>query len=58
MDASRLPAERRERVSFVRKRAKDYLVNRLAGQITLSQFYRLLNLIGRRSRRLFRASDG
>ncbi|MGA7563537.1 MAG: hypothetical protein WBW55_10055 [Desulfobaccales bacterium] len=45
MDASRLPAERRERVSFVRKRAKDYLVNRLAGQITLSQFYRLLNLI-------------
>ncbi|MGA9459683.1 MAG: hypothetical protein WBV16_08265, partial [Desulfobaccales bacterium] len=45
MDASRLPAERRERVSFVRTRAKDYLVNRLAGQITLSQFYRLLNLI-------------
>jgi hypothetical protein len=45
LDASRLPAERRERVSFVRKRAKDYLVNRLAGQITLSQFYRLLNLI-------------
>lgn len=45
LDAARLPAGRRERVSFVRKKAKDYLVNRLAGQITLSQFYRLLNLI-------------
>jgi hypothetical protein len=45
LDAAQLPAGRRERVSFVRKRAKDYLVNRLAGQITLSQFYRLLNLI-------------
>jgi hypothetical protein len=45
MDAAQLPAGPRERVSFVRKKAKDYLVNRLAGQITLSQFYRLLNLI-------------
>lgn len=45
LDASRLPVAPRERVSFVRKRAKDYLVTRLAGQITLSQFYRLLNLI-------------
>jgi hypothetical protein len=45
MEASRLPAGPRERVSFVRKKAKDYLVTRLAGQITLSQFYRLLNLI-------------
>ena len=44
-DASRLPAGPRERVSFVRKQAKDYLVTRLAGQITLSQFYRLLSLI-------------
>ena len=44
-DASQLPAGPRERVSFVRKQAKDYLVTRLAGQITLSQFYRLLNLI-------------
>lgn len=44
-DAACLPAGSRERVSFVRKRAKDYLVTRLAGQITLSQFYRLLNLI-------------
>jgi hypothetical protein len=44
-EASRLPAGHRERVSFVRKKAKDYLVTQLAGQITLSQFYRLLNLI-------------
>jgi hypothetical protein len=44
-DAAALPAGSRERVSFVRKRAKDYLVTHLAGQITLSQFYRLLNLI-------------
>ena len=44
-EASRLPASTQERVSFVRKRAKDYLVTQLAGQITLSQFYRLLNLI-------------
>ncbi len=45
MDAARLPAGPQERVSFVRKKAKDYLVTRLAGQITLDQFYRLLNLI-------------
>lgn len=45
LEASRLPAGTQERVSFVRKKAKDYLVTQLAGQITLSQFYRLLNLI-------------
>jgi hypothetical protein len=45
MEASRLPAGRGERVSFVRKKAKNFLVTQLAGQITLSQFYRLLNLI-------------
>ena len=45
MEASRLPTGSQERVSFIRKRAKDYLVTQLAGQITLSQFYRLLNLI-------------
>jgi hypothetical protein len=48
LEASQLPAGPRERVSFVRKKAKDYLVTRLAGQITLSQFYRLLNLIEER----------
>ncbi len=45
MEASLLPAGSQERVSFIRKRAKDYLVTQLAGQITLSQFYRLLTLI-------------
>jgi alkylated DNA nucleotide flippase Atl1 len=45
LEASRLPGTQQERVSFVRKKAKDYLVTQLAGQITLSQFYRLLNLI-------------
>ncbi len=45
LEASRLPAGPQERVSFVRKKAKDYLVTQLAGQITLSQFYRLLSLI-------------
>ena len=45
VEASSLPAGAGERISFIRKKAKDFLVNRLAGQITLSQFYRLLNLI-------------
>jgi alkylated DNA nucleotide flippase Atl1 len=45
MEASRLPTGSQERVSFIRKRAKDYLVTELAGQITMSQFYRLINLI-------------
>ena len=45
MEASRLPTGSQERVSFIRKRAKDFLVTQLAGQITLSKFYRLLNLI-------------
>ncbi len=45
LEASRLPTGPQERVSFIRKKAKDYLVTQLAGQITLSQFYRLLNLI-------------
>ena len=34
-----------ERVSFIRRQAKSYLATRLAGQITLTQFFRLLNLI-------------
>jgi hypothetical protein len=45
VEATGLPVSTRERVSFIRKRAKEFLVNRLAGQITLSQFYRLLTLI-------------
>lgn len=45
VEAEQLPASNAERVSYVRKRAKNYLVNRLAGQISMSQFFRLLNLI-------------
>jgi hypothetical protein len=44
-EARRIPASSQERISFIRKRAKDYLVTQLAGQITLTQFYRLLTLI-------------
>jgi len=45
VEAEQLPANTLERVSYVRKQAKNYLVNRLAGQISLTQFFRLLNLI-------------
>jgi class 3 adenylate cyclase/tetratricopeptide (TPR) repeat protein len=45
VEADCLPASMPERVAFVRKKSKDYLVNQLAGQITLSQFYQLLNII-------------
>jgi hypothetical protein len=57
MEASRLPTGPRERVSFIRKRAKDYLVTQLAGQITLSQFYRLLNLIEKEAGLYFTRQD-
>ncbi|MBM4293578.1 MAG: hypothetical protein FJ126_01555 [Deltaproteobacteria bacterium] len=45
LEAHSLPATLPERVSFVRKEAKNYLVRHLSGQITLSRFYRLINLI-------------
>lgn len=44
-EASELPAGTREQVSFISRQAKNYLATRLAGQIPLSQFFRLLNLI-------------
>jgi hypothetical protein len=44
-EAEKLPAGTSERVSFIRRQAKSYLATRLAGQIPLSQFFRLLNLI-------------
>ena len=58
LEASRLPATTPERVSFVRQEAKNYLVNRLAGQITLSQFYRLLSLIEEKAGAYFAALEG
>lgn len=45
LEAEKLPLGASERVSFVRKQAKNFLVKHLAGEITLSQFYRLLNII-------------
>jgi len=57
MEASRLPTGSQERVSFIRKKAKDYLVTQLAGQITLSQFYRLLNLIEKEVGQYFARQD-
>jgi hypothetical protein len=54
MEAERLPASTSERVSFIRRRAKNYLVTRLAGHITLSQFFRLLNLIEANVEQYFR----
>lgn len=44
-EAEDLPLSTPERVSFIRRQAKSYLATRLAGQITLTQFFRLLNLI-------------
>jgi hypothetical protein len=57
MEASLLPTGPQERVSFIRKRAKDYLVTQLAGQITLSQFYRLLTLIEKEAGLYFTRQD-
>ncbi len=57
LEASRLPSGSQERVSFIRKRAKDYLVTQLAGQITLSQFYHLLNLIEEEAGLYFAGQD-
>ena len=53
MEAGGLPAGIPERVSFLRRAAKNYLVNHLSGHITLSQFYRLLNLIDENARNYF-----
>jgi hypothetical protein len=58
LETSKLPANTKERVSFVRQEAKNYLVNRLAGQITLSQFYRLLSLIEEKVSHYFTALEG
>lgn len=53
LEAEQLPTSTPERVSYVRKEAKNYLVNRLAGQISLSQFFRLLSLIDEHVQRYF-----
>lgn len=53
MEAEQLPVSTSDRTSFVRKEVKNFLVQRLAGQITLSQFFRLMNLIEENITRYF-----
>ncbi len=45
LEAEHLPGTPLERTCFVKKAVKQFLVERLAGQITLSQFFRLVELI-------------
>jgi hypothetical protein len=57
-EAEKLPASTPERVSFIRRQAKNYLATRLAGQIPLSQFFRLLNLIEENVQSYFEEARG
>jgi hypothetical protein len=57
-EAEKLPASTPERVSFIRRQAKSYLATRLAGQIPLSQFFRLLNLIEENVQSYFEEARG
>ncbi|MBM4288597.1 MAG: hypothetical protein FJ135_10720 [Deltaproteobacteria bacterium] len=45
LEAEHLPGNPLERTNFVKKAVKNFLVQRLAGQITLSQFFRLVQII-------------
>lgn len=45
LEAEHLPGTPLERACFVKTAVKNFLVQRLAGQITLSQFFRLVQLI-------------
>ncbi|MBW1916671.1 MAG: hypothetical protein JRI57_01410 [Deltaproteobacteria bacterium] len=45
MEAEGLPVNNIERTRFVKQQVKNFLVQRLAGEITLSQFFRLMSLI-------------
>jgi|GEM_PF-458270 len=45
LEAEHLPVNSQERSTFVKREVKNFLVSRLAGQITLSQFFRLMHLI-------------
>jgi hypothetical protein len=57
-EAEKLPVSTPERVSFIRRQAKSYLATRLAGQIPLSQFFRLLNLIEENAQSYFEDARG
>ena len=45
LEAEHLPGNTLERTSYVKKAVKNFLVQRLAGQISLSQFFRLVQII-------------
>jgi hypothetical protein len=45
LEAEHLPGNTLERTSYVKQQVKNFLVQRLAGQITLSQFFRLVQII-------------
>jgi hypothetical protein len=57
-EAEKLPVSTPERVSFIRRQAKSYLATRLAGQIPLSQFFRLLSLIEENVQSYFEEARG
>ncbi len=57
-EAENLPASTPERVSFICRQAKSYLATRLAGQITLTQFFRLLSLIEENAQSYFEEVRG
>jgi hypothetical protein len=57
-EAEKLPIATADRVSFIRRQAKSYLATRLAGQISLSQFFRLLNLIEENVQNYFEEARG
>lgn len=45
LEAEHLPGNTLERTNYVKQAVKNFLVQRLAGQITLSQFFRLVQII-------------
>lgn len=45
LEAEQLPGNPLERVSYIKRAVKNFLVQRLAGQITLAQFFRLVQVI-------------
>lgn len=57
-EAEKLPITTQERVSFIRRQAMSYLSTRLAGQISLSHFFRLINLIEENVQNYFKEVRG
>ena len=58
LEAEHLPGNTLERTSFVKQAVKNFLVQRLAGQITLSQFFRLVQIIEHEVTYYFHRSAG